>query len=73
MGLFWHRKLNQHKWKTVKEDKVDGMDLHGAELEYQGYGVGNDDFKDLIMKLRSGWINIHQECEVCGDRRIIRK
>jgi hypothetical protein len=65
-----HRLFNQHVWKTIREDRVEGLSEKAlGGMEYRG----TEDPVNAIRRLREGYNLISQECTVCGDRRTIRK
>ena len=67
--MFWHRLLNRHVWRTADEYKVEGIDINRIKSVRVW---GDYDISELLGKL-GGYKVIHQECSICGDRRVLRK
>ncbi len=53
-----------HKWETV--DEIDIPPVAGLE-----HIRGID--KQTLIKIVNGYKRIHQECGVCGDRRVLHE
>ena len=61
--MFWHRFFGNHKWNTIKEKDI-------PPTTNLVKATGDPDY---ILKLSKGYRITIQECEICGDRRVLHE